>query len=221
MSNPKLRQNTGEPQVHHFLDMDRRSLLGRMAALIGATAAAGLSPSALAKAAAGTRRYLDAPTYALLQSVADTIVPRTDTPGAIDAGVPATIDALLVNWASGERRYALSQALRAIDTRARTETGRDFAALDADTRATLLTAHDAAALKPLPGKVKGTGIAALRAGPPVADPAYAKLKELIVLAYYMSEPALTHELSYVHAPGEWKPSIPVTPDTRPEGGGSF
>lgn len=207
--------------MHHFVDMDRRSLLAQMAALVGATAAGGLSPSALAKATAGTKRYLDAPSYALLQSVADTMVPRTDTPGAIDAKVPATIDALLVNWASGERRYALTQALLAIDARARTETGKGFAAIDADARTTLLTVHDAAALKVVPGKVVGSGMAAMRAGPPVVDPAYAKLKELIVLAYYLSEPALTQELTYVHAPGEWKPSIPVTPDTRPEGGGMF
>lgn len=205
--------------MHHFLDINRRSLLGQMAALVGATAAIGLSPSALASAAAGTKRYLDAPTYTLLQSVADTIVPRTDTPGAIDAKVPATIDALLVNWASGEHRHALSQALLAIDAKAKAETGKGFATLDADTRTKLLTAYDAAALKTVPGKAAGSGMAAMRAGPPVVDPAYAKLKELIVLAYYMSEPALTHELPYVHAPGEWKPSIPVTPDTRPEGGG--
>lgn len=207
--------------MHHFLDMDRRSLLGQIAALIGATAATGLSPSALAKAAAGGKRYLDAPAYALLRSVADTIVPRTDTPGAIDAGVPATIDALLANWASGERRYALTRALTAINDLARNETAKDFAALDADARTTLLTAHDSAALKVIPGKVVGSGLAAMRAGPPVVDPGYAKLKELIVLAYYLSEPALTQELTYVHAPGEWKPSIPVTPDTRPEGGGMY
>jgi gluconate 2-dehydrogenase gamma chain len=36
--------------------------------------------------------------------------------------------------------------------------------------------------------------------------------------YYYSEPALTHELAYEHSPGEWLPSIPVTPETRPWGG---
>ena len=203
------------------LQFDRRSLIERALLLVGAGAAASaISLPALA-AAKRAKPYLDTPTFTLLSAVADTIVPRTATAGAVDAGVPATIDALLVNWASGERRYALTHALTVIDARARAETGKDFAALDADARTTLLTAHDAAALKLLPGKVAASGLAALRAGPPVADPAYAKLKELIVLAYYLSEPALTQELSYVHAPGEWKPSIPVTPDTRPEGGGTF
>jgi hypothetical protein len=55
-------------------------------------------------------------------------------------------------------------------------------------------------------------------GPSVAEPAYAKLKELIVVLYYLTEAALTHELEYEHAPGGWKPSIPVTPQTRASGG---
>jgi hypothetical protein len=51
-----------------------------------------------------------------------------------------------------------------------------------------------------------------------ANPGYGKLKELIVVLYYYSEPALTSELAYIHAPGEWQPSMPITPTTRPWGG---
>ena len=58
----------------------------------------------------------------------------------------------------------------------------------------------------------------LAEGPRVADPGYGKLKELIVVLYYYSEPALTKELTYEHAPGEWQPSIPLTPETRAAGG---
>jgi len=211
----------GELQVENSYEMDRRGMLGRMAALVGATAATALSPAALAKAAAGPQRYLDATSFALLSAVADTIVPRTDTPGAVDAGVPATIDALLLNWASGERRYALAQALARIDAKARSQQGKSFADLAPDARYALLDAHDVEALAVVPAEQKLSGLAAMMAGPAVADRGYAKLKELIVLAYYMSEPALTQELAYEHAPGEWQPSIPVTPQTRPAGGSMF
>jgi hypothetical protein len=57
--------------------------------------------------------------------------------------------------------------------------------------------------------------------PQFANPGYGKLKELIVVAFYCSETALTHDLAYEHAPGEWQPSIPITPATRPWGGLSF
>jgi len=207
--------------MHFVNEMDRRGMLGRIAAIVGATAAGALSPSALANAASTPKRFLDAPVFSLLAAVSETIVPRTDTPGAIDAGVPATVDALLLNWASGERRYALTQALARIDARSRAEHGKGFAELVPEDRHALLVAHDVAALKVDPNAPKLSGIAAMMAGPAVADRAYAKLKELIVLAYYMSEPALTHELSYEHAPGEWQPSIPVTLQTRPAAGTMF
>jgi hypothetical protein len=201
-----------------MLQMDRRTLLERVLLLAGGTAAAGFSGSALAKAAAGPRIYLDPAVFNLLSAVADTIVPRTDTPGAIDARVPAKFDALLANWASGERRYELSQALLKIDALARDKAGKAFAELTPEQRKEVLTGHDIEALKPVPDTRKLSGMLAMMAGPSLADPGYAKLKELIVLLYYYSEEALTTELAYEHAPGGWTPSIKVTAETRPMGG---
>lgn len=201
--------------------LDRRSLMTRALALVGASATAGtLSLPALAASAAGDKPYLDKARFALLTAVADTIVPRTATAGAIDAKVPAMLDALLVNWASNERREQLVGALAEIDELARTAHGKSFAKLTPEERLALLRAHDEQALKVDPTRV-ATGLKAMMAGPAFINPGYGKLKELIVVLYYMSEPALTQELSYVHAPGEWQPSIPVTPETRPAAGGMF
>lgn len=201
--------------------VDRRTLIERALMLVGAGAAAStFSVSALAAAATRTKPYLDSSTFALLTAVADTIVPRTDTAGAVDAKVPASIDALLVNWASGERRYQITQALAEIDSLARTALGKGFAQLSAAERLALLKGHDAAALKTTASQAPRS-IKNLMAGPAFVNPGYGKLKELIVLLYYVSEPALTQELSYIHAPGEWQPSIPVTSETRPAAGGMF
>ncbi len=201
-----------------LLELDRRSMLGRMLQLTGAVALAGFSGEALAKAVASGTRYLDAPVFALLSAVAETIVPRTDTPGALEAKVPAKLDAMLKTWASGERRVELSQALLTIDRLARAQHGKGFASLTPDQRHTLLTAHDLAALKIVPRAEEVGGIASLLAEPSYADPGYGKLKELIVLLYYYSEEALTTELAYEHVPGGWTPTVKVTPETRPEGG---
>jgi Gluconate 2-dehydrogenase subunit 3 len=225
--------------------MDRRSLLQRALFLAGATIAPGFSVEALAQAWDEGPQLLDQPRFDLLSAVADTMVPRTDTPGALDAGVPRKFDALLRIWASPRSRQQLTGALETIDRLARDRDKQPFARLTPARRHALLAAHDVAALKPptapagttgLPpspsdpnyGKIKqeppqadtkqeGESIATMR-GPPVADPAYQKLKELIVTLYYISEPALTQELRYEHSPGEWKPSVPVTPETRPSGG---
>jgi gluconate 2-dehydrogenase gamma chain len=232
--------------------IDRRSLLQRALLLAGATLAPSFTVEALAQATQEAPRLLDSNRFALLSAVADTIVPKTDTAGAIEADVPANFDALLRVWASPQRRTDLIGALDRIDRLAREQEKQGFASLSPEKRYTLLAAHDAEALKPpsapkaatpainppptvqdpnygrakeMPPQTKegestkqaGESIAVM-AGPPVTDPAYSKLKELIVTLYYVSEQGLTQELEYDHTPGEWKPSIPVTPETRPSGG---
>lgn len=200
------------------LAMERRELLAHMLQLVGAASAVTLSGPALAKASARAKPYLDAPVFSLLSAVADTIIPRTDTPGAIEAHVPAKFDGLLATWASGERRYELTQALARIDAAARQQKGKPFADLAPDQRHELLAAHDVAALKAVPRKQQVTGFASLTAPPAIADPAYGKLKELLVVLYYYSQEALTSELTYEHSPGGWTASTKVTPETRPAGG---
>jgi gluconate 2-dehydrogenase gamma chain len=218
-------------------ELDRRAVLQRALLLAGATLAPSFSMQALAQEAGKGERLLDARQFGLLSAVADTIVPRTDTPGAVDAGVPALFDGLLKNWASPKRREELLAALEAIG-RLSQQDGQPFAALSAERRHALLAEYDVAALKPARPDAAATfprapAIADPRQGqvlqrpampapaaygPSVADPAYAKLKELIVVLYYLTETALTRELEYEHAPGGWKPSVPVTPQTRPSGG---
>ena len=198
--------------------MDRRGLLERMLALTGATVAAGFSPAVLAQAAVLGKPSLDPKSFALLSAIADTIVPRTESPGAVDAHVPAKFDALLVNWASHEHRVELTGAMNAIDRAAKEKEGKPFADLTPEKRKEFLVPYDAAALKAVPRKDKLTGMRAMMAGPSVADPAYARMRELIIVLYYYSEEALTTELVYEHVPGGWTPSVPVTPETRATGG---
>ncbi|CAN7318793.1 gluconate 2-dehydrogenase subunit 3 family protein [Phenylobacterium sp. LjRoot225] len=226
--------------VSGVLSLDRRALLQRILLLAGAAVVPGAE--ALAAAPEAGERLLNPTRYALLTAVADTIVPKTDTAGAVDVGVPAQFDALLRNWAAPARRAEIIAALDAIDTGARQSRGKAFAALTPDERHEFLSAHDAAALQPTrqdlgqnplaeapsvgdpkTGKLKqeSTASRSFMAGPAVASPGYAKLKELIVVLYYFSEPALTQELVYEHAPGEWRPSLPVTPETRASGGAGF
>lgn len=198
--------------------MDRRSLLESALLLMGVTATASFSTEAFAKAAASPKPFLDQKSFTLLSAIADTIIPKTDTPGAIDAHVPAKFDALLVNWASPEHRVQLTGAMTKIDDLAREKQAKGFADLTPDQRKDLLSAHDIVSLKPVPRTDKLTGMRAMMAGPSVADPGYAKLKELIVLLYYYSEEALTTELVYEHSPGGWTPSVKATPETRATGG---
>ena len=196
-------------------DLDRRSMLGRMAMLLGVAA---VPAEAFAKAAPRAKKFLDARRTRLLSAVADTMIPQTDTPGALAARVPAKFDSLLVNWASPTRQVELVGALAKIDAAAMAQKKMGFAALSPEKRNALLSAHDAAALKNVPRTEKLTGMAAMMAGPAVADPGYGKLRELIILLYFYSQEALTSVLTYEHVPGGWTPSVKVTPQTRNTGG---
>lgn len=201
------------------LNLTRRSLIERMLLVAGAAATTGFSLPALAQSAAG-KRYLDDKRFTTLGAVADTIVPKTDTAGALETEVPARLDAMLKDWASAETRSQVAAALTEIDTMAREAKGKPFDQLDAQARHDLLAPHDAASLKVLPSKTKG-GLASLTGFPNYTNPGYGRIKELVVTLYYLSEPALTQELTYEHAPGEWKPSIPVTAETRPAAGSMY
>lgn len=190
--------------------IERRALLGHLALLLGTAA---LPQDALG--AAAKHAVLRGPALALAVAVADTLVPATDTPGALAAGVPATFDGMLAHWATPATRAELLAALDAVDLRARREAGQAFAALPAPQRAELLARHDLAALqlaKLPPGEPPRP---ALLGGPPVVDQGYARLKQLIVSLYYASEIGLTHELAYEHVPGEWVPSLRIAPGMRP------
>ena len=197
--------------------IDRRGLLAQMALLLGATA---LPAEALTAPRRRPRasRFLDAGLMALFSAVADTMIPQTDTPGALTAKVPAKFDALLLNWASPERRVELVGALSRIDAAAIAAEKKGFVALSPAKRTEVLTAVDAAALKNVPDTRNLKGMAAMMAGPAVADPGYGKLRELIISLFFYSEEALTSVLTYEHTPGGWTPSVKVTPQTRNTGG---
>lgn len=137
-------------------------------------------------------RFFGAAQYSLLEVVADIIMPRTDTPGAIDAGVPVAFDALMKNWASRERQKQFRALLEEIDQAAR-EQGDGLLALERTRRVEVLVAFD---------KSKS------------GDKVYRKFKELVLTLYYHSEVGATQELRYEHVPGRWEASVKMTPDTR-------
>ena len=199
--------------MSELLDMDRRAMLAQVALLIGSSA---LPAEALAAPAQPMPRFLPAARLALLAAVADTILPETDSPGAIAAQVPARIDPLLTGWASAETRASVAGALDRVDAASRALKQKGFAALSAADRAAVLRPHDAAALEKVPPPANAPKPSLFAQVSYVADPGYLRIKELVIHLYYFSEVAATRELVYDHVPGQWQPSIKLTPQSRPE-----
>lgn len=198
----------------HEFAMDRRALMGRVAMLVGATA---LPVEAFAVAKKGAaKKFLTAPQFTALAAIADTVIPATDTPGAVGVGVPRLIDGMLVNWASENTRTQIAGVIAAIDQLALDADKKHFAALTPERRKELLLPYDKEAMKPGPKpKEKLNALMAMMAGPPVMNPAWVKLKDLVITLYYSSEMAMTKEEIYEHVPGKWVPSLKITPGMRP------
>ncbi|QZH74136.1 MAG: gluconate 2-dehydrogenase subunit 3 family protein [Erythrobacter sp.] len=204
--------------IESMANMNRRSLMGRALLLLGASAAASACQSmdafALQPEPVGTGP-LTAQQMAVLTAMAGQIIPQTDTPGAVEAGVPERLEGMLSTWASPETRAGFERVLADVD--ALPEDGRSFAAVSPQEQERLLRAHDAQAMQP-------SGPVRYNYTTPVStptDPVYGRLKDLIVTLYYLSEAAMTQEIIYTHVPGAWQPSTPVTPDTRPLAGASL
>lgn len=173
-------------------ELDRRLFISNALLAIGVAGAAFPGWASL-EAETGKLRFFIPARFAVLDAVAETIMPRTDTPGARDALVPARFDALMLNWASAKTQTDFQRVLDEIDAAARLQDRGGIAALPAAKQLEVVTAYDKAKM---------------------ADPAYKKFKNLILALYYISEPGATQELRYEHVPGAWEPSIPVTADTR-------
>lgn len=197
-------------------ELNRRDLLRNILVLAGAAATANFSLSALAEVVKGTEKFLDAAALETLSAIADTIVPVTDTPGALATEVPAKLDALLLNWAAPDTRDLIVDGMNRVDGAAKSSTGKSFKDLSPDERKVCLVEHDKAALQPGPPPPNARKSAnPFAAASYVVDNGYQRLKGLIVSLYYVSEIGMTQELVYEHVPGKWVPSLEMTPGMRP------
>ena len=224
-------------------DITRREAVARTALLLGGTLAAsslsGANGTAWAAATApGWRaRALSADQTELVATIAEHILPATDTPGARAAGVHRFIDAVLASYYKEQERTRFVDGLAQVNARARQAHGTSFLEATASQQVALLTAMDAEAYPPPRVLERAEPLNAERArmrdslargsstGPTVTDPSRAaaggeaaraqtergwffrRMKELTLLGYYTSEAGATKELK-VNPMGVYRSDIP-------------
>jgi hypothetical protein len=168
----------------HAYPVDRRAAIVRAICLALAT---GLPSGACSIIERGE---LTSHELALLNEVAEIMIPQTDTLGAADAGVPAFLSAMIQKWASQETVEKIRDVLVAIDAAAHSDLGKPFLDADSSLRTKILTRLDKFWI--------GNG-----------QPGYALMKELILTGYYLSEDGATRELRYELVPGSWDGCLPL------------
>jgi hypothetical protein len=173
--------------------MERRDLLRTLASATALTILPHKTLEAWARVATGvpTTSGLSDAHMALVRALADTIIPRTDTPGATDVGVHRFVDVIFAEYLTDEERARAIVGMNALDERAMSESRVVFADLD-----------DGA---------KGTFIEALESGPRDTDAkrTYWQLKGLIVRGYFTSEPIMKNVLRHVVMPGRFEGAAPI------------
>jgi gluconate 2-dehydrogenase gamma chain len=173
--------------------MERRDLLRAF----GAATALALLPhdavAAWARVASGLRPTdgLSDAQLALVGAIGDMIIPRTDTPGATDVGVPAFVNVVVAENYSDTERTAFLSGLDAIEAHAK-DSGAAFADLAPSARASVIEALESASDR--------------RAEP---NRTYWRLKGLIVHGYFTSEPVMKNVLKVEVMPGRFDGAAPM------------
>ncbi|WP_343652756.1 gluconate 2-dehydrogenase subunit 3 family protein [Stenotrophomonas sp.] len=185
--------------------MDRRELLKMIVAATGA-AMVGLPALASGKlpAAAAGMSFTDAE-IATLDEIAETILPRTQTPGAKDAATGAFMARFVTDCYTARQQATFRAGLADIDKRA----GGSFVALAPDARSTLLRTLDAEARKrAVEVSETGTGETAKAMPHP-----FTMIKQLAIFGFFTSKQGATEVLHYVAVPGRYDGDMAYAPGT--------
>src|SRR5258708_15347909 len=78
------------------------------------------------KVRAGSLRALTPQQNETVATIAELIIPKTDTPGARQAGVPAFIDVMLADWGDDDQRHMITAGVADGGERGRTAVCQDF-----------------------------------------------------------------------------------------------
>jgi gluconate 2-dehydrogenase gamma chain len=190
--------------------MNRREVLQRSAAVLGYTLTgpilAGIMHGCKAKPELGYKpQFLKEDQAALIAELAEVIIPRTDTPGAKDAGVPSFIDGMLFEVYPAEAKENFMKGLAAFNDEAKQEYGDDFADCTTEQKNALVKKHHDA----LAGSNVDASQAWYRSGGKKAKPFIIEMKELTLAGFFTSEPGATQTLQYNQVPGPFKGCVPL------------
>ena len=141
---------------------------------------------------ASVGQFFSANEMAMLGAIAGTIMPATNTPGAVEAGVPAVVQELASVWGNDDYRRYWRAGLSDMAKRLQ-DADRPFVDMTADQKTRALGTLDADVFN-----------GSLDIG------FYRDLKSTVLQAYYMSEPGATEELAYEPVPGEWVGCVPLS-----------
>lgn len=151
----------------------------------------GIKQAQTAASAGNTQpRFLSAGQFAIAGAIAERILPKSDTPGARDVGVPAFLDVMYGKYMTDEEKAVFAAGLAEVDTLGKATGQRGFAELTPEQQDTVLTKVAVAAQDK-------------------EQTFFHLIKELTLLGYFTSEPIGKNVLHYDPIPGRYDGCIPL------------
>ena len=171
------------------MNIDRRDALAGIVAMFGTSLFAPIARAAVGdvtqiSVGAPTTHVFTAPQRALMTALSERVMPTTDTPGAIAAGVPDFIEKLLADWALPDERTPIVAGLDAIE--ARSQADYKVAAAEATPEQ-----QDALLTLAMENQLAG------------GEEFFQKFRQLVITGYFTSEIGITKERKYLPIPGRY------------------
>jgi gluconate 2-dehydrogenase gamma chain len=143
----------------------------------------------------------------IVAAMTEVIIPRTDTPGAIDARVPAFIELMVANWLNDEERVLFDAGLEDVEARIPAEYGKPFNELGGDKQLQIMEELEDAA----------SGSSWYDFGNVQRDyvsdaPFICQLKELTIWGFFTSEAGGSQVLRYDPMPMYFDGNLPLKPE---------
>jgi gluconate 2-dehydrogenase gamma chain len=182
--------------------IDRREALRKTALLMGAA----VSASAMAGILNGCKSapelnykpvFFNEEQARLVSELSGIILPKTDTPGAKEVGVPSFIDKILKECYKKEDQDRFLTGLTAFDEEAKKTYGDSFVYCKPEDQLALVK------------KTNEEVVKEKKADHGVKPPFFYMTKELTMLGYFTSEVGATQVLQYEAVPGAYKGCIPL------------
>jgi hypothetical protein len=214
------------------MTLTRRDVIQRVAAMLGGAALVGgdrllafsFDDEAFARAMTQGVGAFTVADVALLDEIAETILPETSTPGAKAAKTGAFMALMVTDVYSDGAQRVFRNGLQSVDEACRSAHGTTFMQATPAQRLNVLEALDREQKQvmearvpapsnraPAPAAFAPEDSAELR---PIEPHYFRMMKELALLGYFTSEIGCTKALRYIEAPGRFDPCAPHKPGDR-------
>ena len=175
---------------NHGAAINRREAIRRAAILAGVALSPALVTFVAGAQTAATKTYFTSAQAAIAGAAAERILPRTDTPGAADVGVPAFLDRFYGEFMTDDERRLFVAGLDAIEAAAKAAHSGPFAGLTSAQQDAVLRAVATAQQDQNPSS-------------------FGLIRSTTILGYFSSEQAAKNVLNYDPVPGRFDACIPL------------